>query len=80
MGHPVTYNHDFTETIQKMREKRLEAEIARWLSRVYGNIDIASLEELSTKSIKTANLISALSSSNKADMDCYASLELLDCM
>jgi hypothetical protein len=80
IGNPVTYNHYFTETIQKMREKRLEAEIARRLSRVYGNIDIASLEELPTKSIKTANLISALSSSNEADMDRYASSELLDCM
>ena len=27
-GHPITYNHYFTETLQKVREKRREAEIA----------------------------------------------------
>jgi len=31
-GHPITYNHYFTETIQNMRGKRLEAEVTRRLS------------------------------------------------
>jgi len=63
-----------------MREKRLEAEVARKLNKLYGGLDITSLDELPLKKIKTASLISALTSRNEADMDLYASSEVLDCM
>ena len=79
-GHPITYNHYFTETIQNLREKRLEAEVGRRLSKLFGHHDIASLEELPTRKIRTTSLISALASRNEADMDRYASSEVLDCM
>jgi hypothetical protein len=35
-GHPIAYNHYFTETIQNMREKRLEAEVTRRLLKFLG--------------------------------------------
>jgi hypothetical protein len=79
-GHLITYNHYFTETIQNMREKRLEAEVTRRLSRFFGSRDLATLEELLIKKVKTSSLISALASRNEADMDRYASSEVLDCM
>lgn len=79
-GHPITYNHYFTETIQNMREKRLEVEVTRRLNKLFGNQDITNLEELPSKKIKTASLITALTSRNEADMDLYASSEVLDCM
>ena len=79
-GHPITYNHYLTETIQNMREKRMEDEVIRRLSKVYGRKDLATLDELPTKKIRTSTLISALSSRNEADMDLYASSEVLDCM
>ena len=79
-GHLITYNHYFTETIQNMREKRLEAEVARRLSQLFGNRDLTTIEELPSKKIKTSSLISALTSRNEADMDRYASSEVLDCM
>jgi hypothetical protein len=79
-GHPITYNHYFTETIQNLREKRLEAEVARRLNKLFGQHDVTTLEELPSKKIKTASLISALASRNEADMDRYASSEVLDCM
>jgi hypothetical protein len=79
-GHPITYNHYFTETIQNMREKRLEADLARKLSKFFGGQDLTTLEALPTKKVKTSSLISALASRKEADMDRYASSEVLDCM
>jgi hypothetical protein len=79
-GHPITYNHYFTETIQNMREKRLEADVARKLSNFFGGRDLTTLEELPIKKVKTSSLISALASRKEADMDRYASSEVLDCM
>lgn len=79
-GHPITYNHYFTETIQNMRERRLEEEVTRRLSRFFGSRDLTTLEELPIKKVKTSSLISALTSRNEADMDRYASSEVLDCM
>lgn len=79
-GHPITYNHYFTETLQNMREKRLEAEVIRRLSKIFGSRDLTAFEELPTRKVKTSNLISALTSRNEADMDRYASSEVLDCM
>ncbi len=79
-GHPITYNHYFTETIQNMREKRLEAEVVRRLSQLFGGRDLTTIEELPPKKIKTSSLISALTSRNEADMDRYVSSEVLDCM
>lgn len=79
-GHPITYNHYFTETIQNMREKRLEAEVTRRLSKFFGGRDLKTLEELPIKKVKTSSLISALASRKEADMDRYASSEVLDCM
>ncbi|CZT51083.1 related to vacuolar sorting protein VPS1, dynamin, and related proteins [Rhynchosporium secalis] len=79
-GHPITYNHYFIETIQNMRERRLEAEVTRKLSKFFGGRDLSSLEELPIKKVKTSSLISALSSRKEADMEKYASSEILDCM
>lgn len=79
-GHSITYNHYFTEKIQNMREKRLEAEVVKRL-KIFAHQDITSLEELrSNRRIKTTSLISALSRRNEADMDRYASSEVLDSM
>jgi hypothetical protein len=70
----------FTETLQNMREKRLEAEVTRRLLRFFGSRDLTTLEELLIKKVKISSLISALTSRNEADMDRYASSEVLDCM
>jgi hypothetical protein len=63
-----------------MREKRLEAEVTRKLSKFLGGRDLSSLEELLIKKVKTSSLILALSACKEADMDRYASSEILDCM
>jgi len=63
-----------------MREKRLEAEVTRRLSKFFGVRDLTTLEELPIKKVKTSSLISALASRKEADMDRYASSEVLDWM
>jgi len=79
-GHPITYNHYFTETIQKVREKRHEEEIARKLKRFLGHKEDATVDNVSVKSMRIPSLLSALASRTEGDMDRYACSEILDCM
>lgn len=80
-GHPITYNHDFTETVQEIRKKWLERDIEIRLLTYFGRLghDVEN-EETNLKNIKKSNLVSALSSRNGKDMDNYACSEILDCM
>ena len=79
-SHPITYNHCFTETIQKVREKRHEADIARRLRRFLGHEEDTTVDTVSFKNVEMPNFLSALTSSTEADMDRYACSEILDCM
>lgn len=86
-GHPITYNHYFTETIQDIRQKRLEKDVTERLRKLSPGLfqsnkggkegDIASSIEYG---VKISDLISALSTRNVADMDKYAASEILLCM
>ena len=76
--YPIIYNHYFTETIQNIKEKRLEAEVAKRLSKFFESRNLTTFEELSIKKVKTSSLIFALASRNEADMNRYASSEVLD--
>lgn len=78
--HPITYNHYLTETIQKKREKRLEAEVAGKLQAFFGEKDSQPVENFQAKKVQIKRLVSALSTRNEAGMDRYACLEVLDCM
>lgn len=79
-GHPITYNHYFTETIKKVKEKRLEADIAWRLRKFLGQRDDSTVESLSVKNARIPSLLSALTSKTETDMDQYACSEILDCM
>lgn len=80
-GHPITYNYYFTETVQKIREEKLERDTEIRLLTFLGRLghDVAK-EEINLKNIKKTNLVSALSSRNGKDMNNYACSEILDCM
>lgn len=80
-GHPITYNHYFTDTVQKTREERLEKDIETRLLKFLGLLghDVGK-EEINMKNIKKSKLVSALSSRDRKSMDTYASSEVLDCM
>lgn len=78
IGHPITYNHYFIETIQKVKEKRQEEDIANRLQKFLGHKDDS--QSVNVKNVKIPSLLSALTSRTEADMDRYACSEILDCM
>lgn len=79
-GHPITYNHYFTETIQNVRTKRMEDDLTQKLRRFLNLQDGEVLEELNFTKLKKSSLVSALSTKNEIDMDRYACGEAVDCM
>lgn len=81
-GHPITYNHYFTETIQSIRQKRLEKNVAERLHKFSPGLSqqAANIRENIRLDLKIPDLITALSSCNEADMDKYAASEILICM
>jgi hypothetical protein len=79
-GHPITYNHYFTETIQNVRAKRMEEDLTQKLRNFFHSRDGEILEELNFTKLKKSSLISALSTKSEVDMDRYACGEAVDCM
>jgi hypothetical protein len=79
-GHPITYNHYFTETIQNVRAKRMENDLTERLRKFMGSHSVDDIEELQFTRLKKTSLISALSIRNEHDMDSYACAEAVDCM
>ncbi|KAI9669191.1 MAG: hypothetical protein M1817_004733 [Caeruleum heppii] len=80
-GHPITYNHHFTETIQSLREKRLKAQVAERLEEHFlGLDDLPQVEQHQATRAQVKSLVAVLSARNEADMDRYACHEALDCM
>ena len=80
-GHPITYNHYFTETIQNVREKRRVADMKSRLKGFFGYKESETMkQEIRGESINVESLLSALTSQNELDMDRYACSEILDCM
>lgn len=78
-GHPITYNHYFTETIQKVKEKRRTEQTSQRLQDYLGRRNSLS-GEIFIKKSDAPNIVSALSTRTEADMDRYACMEILDCM
>lgn len=83
-GHPITYNHYFTETIQQIRQSRQEKEITARLGSLFkphfAYAKSSTISELNGGDIKMSDLVSALTSQKEADMDKYACSEILLCM
>ena len=84
-GHPITYNHYFTETIQKIREERHKRDIAERLRGFSGLFDTTNRNTDSVSGhigagFRIDDLVNALSYSNEADMNKYAASEILICM
>lgn len=85
-GHPITYNHYFTETIQKVRQERTEKAVVGCLQSLQWDNSMKpiknddTLDDLNADRIKMSSLLSALSPSNEAEMDRYACSEILICM
>jgi hypothetical protein len=79
-GHPITYNHYFTETVQQVKRDRSRAELTRIIQDV---MDVTSLRPPSSAEylqIDYRPLLDALMEHNNPDMNRYACSEALDCM
>ena len=80
-GHPITYNHYFTETVQRARQNHAKKDQARQL-----NIFLKLRPEMgpslisSHQAFNTGELLDALNQQTEADMDHYACSEAVDCM
>lgn len=56
-GHPITYNHYFTETVQEIREERLETDIEIRLLTYLGLLDDEGEEEINMDHIQKSELV-----------------------
>lgn len=78
-GHPITYNHYFTETLQKTRADRQKEAICQALHSYFG-VDALSTSEPKLHEINLQGLLNSLLQTTIPDMTRFASEEALDCM
>jgi GTPase SAR1 family protein len=81
-GHPITYNHYFTETVQEVKKERRRAELTRIIKDVF-RVETLHPAENSPHVEMLADyrpLLEALMEHNNPDMNRYACSEALDCM
>jgi hypothetical protein len=79
-GHPITYNHYFTETVQQVRKERITADFTRIIKDVFG---VSSLNPAGhSRYVETdyRPLLNALVTHGNPDLNQYACSEALDCM
>jgi hypothetical protein len=79
-GHPITYNHDFTETVQEVRKDRTRAEFTGIIKDVFSVDSLYSHEECRCKDTEYRPLLNALTAHNNPDMIQNACSNVLDCM
>ena len=78
-SHPITYNHYFTETLQKLRNERNHDEYSEIVKRFFG---VSSLETpyYGDRNHDLCQLVSDLVQYTEPDMNRFACSEALDCM
>jgi len=80
-GHPITYNHYFTETVQKARQEHNKKALARGLNAFFKlNPEAGPTHIYQNQGFNTADLLDALTQQTEHDMDRYACSEAVDCM
>ena len=79
-GHPITYNHYFTETVQKARQEHDRKELQRGVNDFFKLSPESTATHLSQRSFNTADLLNALTKSTERDMELYACSEATYCM
>jgi hypothetical protein len=77
-SHPITYNHYFTEALQKVRNERSKDEYTRIIKDLFG---VSSLEEAYLNQCKDlCPLVAALVQRTEPDLNRFACSEALGCM
>ena len=79
-GHPITYNHYFTETVHKVRETRERKRQARQLNVFFKRQQDTPEGLISAGAFNTRDLLNALTQPAEADMDRHACSDAVDCM
>jgi GTPase SAR1 family protein len=77
-GHPITYNHAFTETVQKAREEHRKKELERRLNKFFKLKPGAAC--VSHQNFNIPDLLNVLAKETEQDMELYACSEAADCM
>ncbi|KAK0621935.1 P-loop containing nucleoside triphosphate hydrolase protein [Bombardia bombarda] len=78
-GHPITYNHYFTETLQKVRSDRIKDEATRVICRVLKVGDLGQTTRLNDY-YDLQQLVTLLVEHTEPDMERHAAREALDCL
>lgn len=78
-GHPITYNHYFTETLQQIRTERQMKRMSSLLMNFFG-VDSIETEIRKHHSISLESLVEQLMDQPEPDMDRVAASEALDCL
>jgi GTPase SAR1 family protein len=79
-SHPITYNHYFTETVQKIRDTRLEQDVRNDLLAYFGQKGATEDSFYVNRSIHISAITAIMTKRKEADMDSYACSEIFDCM
>lgn len=77
-GHPITYNHYFTETLQAVRNGRRRAKYSQVLRDFFGADSLKPT--VFNRSINLDQLLINLTQDTEPDMKRFACSEALDCM
>ena len=78
-GHAITYNHYFTETVQKARKQHDEKEQAQRVRAFFGMSSISNISHVN-QTLDVSKLVASLAVSSEADMDRFACSEATYCM
>lgn len=78
-GHPITYNHYFTETLQKVRNERNKEEYGRVLKNFFRESSLG-VTYIDSQQVDLQALLNALMQRTEPDMNRFACSEALDCM
>ncbi|KAK5202298.1 hypothetical protein LTR96_011675 [Exophiala xenobiotica] len=79
-GHPITYNHYFTENLQKLRQKRLRELLSEKLDQFFGTSSDEGITWCEERSFDVRTLLDALTEKGLPDMDRFACSEAIDGM
>lgn len=78
-GHAITYNHYFTDTIQKARREHEEKDQAQRVGAFFG-VPVGTASVRVNQTVDIPELVRSLGASTQADMDRYACSEATHCM
>jgi Dynamin family/Dynamin central region len=78
-GHLITYNHYFTENIQRAKARHRNKSLTQQLESFFGSY-LEENGQVHQATFDLKGLVSALDQSTEADMDRYACSEAIDCM